>query len=503
MSPQETEMPVAAANSNGEGANTEKTPWGGLRWHTTPADELPTVAEKDGVLEPNILMRAGENLLARFQGQDDSEQLENIRQEVRAIASRWLRMDNVSVLMGAGASKYALGFVTSGLAGRVQELLKGRPADRVFDALLKQASKPDDLGKRFEDFLSQLSALIRLSDNSQWPLDRIAIDVPLKGIRTAAKRKTLLKELLLDIERAIVIACNGELPPSPLFGAGEKLTAHEVLLAKLVARDPKQGRARIFTTNYDLLIENAADRLGVVYSDGFVGTVARHFNPAAYDVDFHYSGRDPEGHVRRYGKVLQLFKLHGSINWRKTQTDAQNPYGITFQAGPLPIQKQVIEERKSKTRPDSFERALTAERSLAILPTSAKYGESLTMPFAHMFRSLGETLREPQTVLFVLGYSGWDSHINRIIDDALTNPGFICVIVDPVASPWARRLCKADYCGRVYYFGGEWGKFEFFAHNVLPDLETLKTELDVARTMRELQVLRTAQAPAASEASAG
>ncbi|MCK4374402.1 MAG: SIR2 family protein [Candidatus Brocadiae bacterium] len=266
-------------------------------------------------------------------------------------------------------------------------------------------------------------------------------------------------------------------------------TPHETFLAKLVARDPQYGRARIFTTNYDTLVEQAMDRLGILYWDGFTGTVSRRLNPAAYDLDLHYPGEVTEGRVRRYDKVLHLYKLHGSINWRRSDQSAQNPYGIGFDLRPLPTKDEVGSEKAAKGRSaeDSFSSIFAHGESLAILPTSTKYGESLAMPFAHLFRAMGQALREPQTVLVVVGYSGWDAHINQMIEDALTNPGFTCVIVDPCPSGWAQSLCHADYCGRVYCFGGEWGTFEFFAQHVLPDLEVLKTELAVAKTLRDLR----------------
>ena len=109
------------------------------------------------------------------------------------------------------------------------------------------------------------------------------------------------------------------------------------------------------------------------------------------------------------------------------------------------------------------------------------------MPFAHLFRSFGQALEQPQTVLFIIGYSGWDAHINQVVQDALTNPGFTCVILGPTTSKWASTLTRADYTGRVYCVAGEWGTFEFFALQVLPDLEVLRTEIAVARTLRELR----------------
>ena len=161
------------------------------------------------------------------------------------------------------------------------------------------------------------------------------------------------------------------------------------------------------------------------------------------------------------------------------------PFGIVFQSV-MPLKDCALKD-------DAFSSLLREGEGLAILPTAGKYGETLAMPYAHLFRAFAHSLAQPQTVLFIIGYSGWDAHVNQIVEDALTNPGFSCVVIDPSPSEWARRLCAADYSGRVYCFGGEWGTFEFFAKHVMPDLEILNTELKVAATLRDLQKARSPQ----------
>lgn len=457
--------------------------WARLIPHLDPARTYPEITSVDGLFQPCALFRGAENWLARFANEEPRDLVRNIRQEVRAISARWLKMQNVCVLVGAGASQYVAKFAGAGLFDRAKSIIAERTSAFTLNALLAHASRPGDIGIRFEEFLSQLSAVIRLSDGTDWPLDGLRVDVPLAGIRGESARRARLKELLSDLEKAVAIACNVFLPESPLVGRGDSLTTHETFLAKLVARDPQCGRARIFTTNYDTLLEQAMDRLGIFYWDGFTGTVCRRFNPAAYDLDLHYPGEVTEGRVRRYDKVLLLYKLHGSINWRRTEGLAPDPYGVFYDSRGLPT----ADETGTTGGTDALSTVFSRGQGLSILPTSAKYGETLAMPYAHLFRAMGQALREPQTVLFVIGYSGFDRHINRMIMDALTNPGFTCVIVDPKPSEWAKGLCRADLCGRVYCFGGEWGKFEFFAQHVLPDLEVLKTEIAIARTLRDLQ----------------
>jgi len=446
-----------------------------------------------------LLYRGGENWLAKFS--DDPKPQDPIRREVRALFARWLKMQNVSLLLGAGASYYATKILGSDILEKAKQLIAERETADTLEALLRQAEKPREASRDVEKLLSQLAALRALMDKTQWPLDKLALTVPLDGLAEPVNGQGIqsltcdqLSSLLLDLERAIAVMFNVRLPND------DERTPHEALLAKLVAREPQQGRARVFTTNYDTLIEQAMDRLGILYADGFTGTVSRRFNPGSYDLDVHYPGRVTEGPVSRYGKFLHLYKLHGSIDWRRTEgSEAGNPYGIMFDNKPLPT---AAEFENSEPELRLLEKVFGSNESLAILPTASKYGETLSMPFAHMFRALAEALREPQTILMIIGYSGWDDHINQLIEDALTNPGFSCVIVDPRPSKWARDLCKADCCGRVYCLGGPWASFEFFARQVLPDLELLKTDLDIAKTVQALRKFRESGSAAPGENNA-
>jgi hypothetical protein len=311
-----------------------------------------------------------ENWLARFSdasGSTDSGQA--VKEEVQALFARWLRMQNLCVLMGAGASLYATSTLNSQLLAQATSLLKGRQAEKTLAAVGQFASDKANPDRRIELFLTQLQALCSL----------------------------------FDAERAIAAVCNVNLPPSSLFpdstdgNSSESVTAHENFFAELMARDPQDGRAKVFTPNYDTLIEQAMDR--------------------------NFPGEAGEGRVRRYHTVVQLYKLHASIDWRRRrEASALSPYGIRYDAVPIPSAEEIVSGK-------------------------ANLDGVLTMPFAHMFRSFGHALLQPQTVLSVIGYSGGDDHIRRTIHDALVNPGFTCVIVDP-------------YPARNWFFGS--GYFPFF-----------------------------------------
>lgn len=155
----------------------------------------------------------------------------------------------------------------------------------------------------------------------------------------------------------------------------------------------------VFTTNYDLFNERAMDRSGIPYSNGFAGTVERRFNPATYR---RALAEQLDISSRRWAAVdgyVHLCKLHGSINWTEEETGL---YPIRESAGKLdPAQDRVM-----------------------IYPTPSKQTASFGSPYSDMFREFQRQIVQDQSVLFVMGFSFGDEHINNIIFQGLTLPSF-------------------------------------------------------------------------------
>ena len=59
------------------------------------------------------------------------------------------------------------------------------------------------------------------------------------------------------------------------------------------------------------------DKLGIFYLDGFVGGYQKRLRTESYNYDLYFPGETTEGTVNRVDRVLQLYKLHGSINWKR------------------------------------------------------------------------------------------------------------------------------------------------------------------------------------------
>lgn len=181
------------------------------------------------------------------------------------------------------------------------------------------------------------------------------------------------------------------------------LTAHTGFVRKFARRSPEKPRVKLFTTNYDLCIETAAARLGVVLVDGFSHAAVQRFNRDHFQHDI--VRRSSKGTKAEYlDGVFHSYKLHGSVDWRR-------------QADGVVIRSQVA------TSDDL--------RPVLIYPRSTKYQEAFETPYLDMFAALQEALREPDTMLTVSGFGFADDHISAPIWSAIeTNLSLRVILCD-------------------------------------------------------------------------
>ncbi len=178
------------------------------------------------------------------------------------------------------------------------------------------------------------------------------------------------------------------------------LAAHEAFIRKIARRGNRKPRAKIFTTNYDLCFEYAAQRQRFVVIDGF-----SHAAPQVYDRS-HFAQdivrRDATKDAPDYlESVFQLYKLHGSMDWRRTGTET-------------------IRSRGAEGKP------------VLIYPRDSKYQEAFEPPYLDMMAALLSALGEPDTSLIVAGFSFSDAHIAEPITAALeSNMNFRLIVCDP------------------------------------------------------------------------
>jgi hypothetical protein len=268
-----------------------------------------------------------------------------------------------------------------------------------------------------------------------------------------------LDECLNHATRSLARACQ-----LPTTGEEGGLSAYKTLVRKLLTRPLNLKRVNIFTLNYDTLVEQASDAEGVVLLDGFVGTQRRVFRPESYEQDLYFPAETTEGRVHRFDRVLQLYKLHGSITWSANESTLDDPYGV----------------QSAAFDPDGTQ-------PLLIYPTPAKYGETLGSPYSELFRRFAGALARPQSVLFVIGYGFGDEHVNAIIRQALAVPSFTLVIVDPVPNSEFVKTLREQKDRRVWIAEGPTlGTLAGFVDQVLPDLRDEEIRKKVLATHRAL-----------------
>ena len=132
----------------------------------------------------------------------------------------------------------------------------------------------------------------------------------------------------------------------------------------------------VFTPNYDLLMEEALERLEIPYFDGFSGSFEPFFDPASISND----DLPP--------RWVKLWKLHGSLGW------ANNGHGRIIRG-----------------------RGRTATQ--LIYPDHLKYDQIQKLPFTAFFDRFRKFLCTPDTLLLTCGFSFSDAHIAAVIDEAL------------------------------------------------------------------------------------
>ena len=250
---------------------------------------------------------------------------------------------------------------------------------------------------------------------------------------------------------------------------------HEAFIKKLLQRPNNLKRANIFTTNYDMAFDYALDNLGVHYINGFMGVHNRCFRPEVYDYDLYYPGQSVTGKVHRAEKVLRYYKIHGSLSWLSTIPSVTNTYGIKE----IPLNDEF--------KPDE-------NKEIMIYPCVSKKSFTLDLPYSELFRQFSQAINQPQSVLFCIGYSFYDEHINDIIKQALSIPSFTLIIANfsTESNPEIEKLKALEDKRIIILEQGDTdiSTFVGFVENVMPDLyEEEETEF-IVETMNKLYSLK-------------
>jgi hypothetical protein len=209
-------------------------------------------------------------------------------------------------------------------------------------------------------------------------------------------RKTQVTKFLEKAKKIILDKTNF----TDLIQDNVEWTSHDKFIRSVGRRSTQQQRLKLFTTNYDLAFEHAASNTGFVVIDGFEYSNPAYFNPMWFNYDIVNRGQSLNSEGAYLPNVLQLYKMHGSVDWRK------------------------VNGRIRKTSADS-----TNGDPVFIYPSSSKYQTSYDSPYLDMMSSFLEAVKKPRTGVLCLGFGFNDKHINNALTMALrTNPEFMLMV---------------------------------------------------------------------------
>nr|WP_197418774.1 SIR2 family anti-phage-associated protein [Celeribacter halophilus] len=374
-----------------------------------------------------------------------------------------LRMENIGVLLGAGASVGCGGKTMAQLwedfksssPSEYQWLCRNKFVDAPVPPVMPQtapvppgipqaASLPPGMPKPAPAApgVSQSAP-----PNVESLLDTLAIALA-EWERAGSIEKDEGKKARAAIYRALVRASfldeSWWNTPEGVAHSEDRLSAHRLLLQRLTsARQPGQSSPWLFTTNYDLAIEWAADSIDMNVINGFLGLHSRRFTPQSFDLGFRNVQAKGEAQFGSYN--VYLAKLHGSLTWKEVS-------GQYYEIQATEAQEEI----------QTFVKGDTDKLAFTVLPSAAKYIQTVGFVLGELFRRYSEFLARPQSALLVSGYGFGDEHINRLLLSALLNPTFQLVVYLPEFSgledvsklPTAAQKLLSLQSPRVTFVGG-------------------------------------------------
>ncbi len=239
-----------------------------------------------------------------------------------------------------------------GLTKIIADAHAGDPDNSPYKKLMTEMGKAGKDTCNVEDVLTFIRSMKEVS----------------KGGDVRGFSEDALTELEKDICKTIAESVNKDLPD------GDNSYRR---FANWICSIDRALPVEVFTTNYDLLLEQALEEQYVPFFDGFSGSRYPFF-------DIHSVERND---LPPYW--TRLWKLHGSVNWKV-------------------MGKSVSRVTKDETGSPEL-----------IYPSKLKYDQSRKMPFLAMSDRLSGFLLKPHATLIVCGYSFGDEHINDTIINAL------------------------------------------------------------------------------------
>lgn len=327
------------------------------------------------------LLVPGKGWIAYADRLEDDKVIERgSKDEIESALINAISAANLAVLTGAGASLCARNAAGAPQAPSMRDLWSGVKAavgDANFTAICARFPNVH-LGENIEKLLSLCKVYLELNEDA--PADN-------QDVATMRAFVTQAEATILGLVDFV--------------GRETALPAHEAFIRKIGRRGFRKARAKLFTTNYDLTNEEAARRLRFTVIDGFSHSLDQVYDRQHFELDIvrREAAKEAPDYIPN---VFQLYKLHGSADWRRVGTE-------------------VLRSRDNKNG-----------KPVLIYPRSSKYQEAFDPPYLDMMGAFQAALREPETALVVAGFGFNDDHISRPVISALeSNLSLRLVVCDP------------------------------------------------------------------------
>lgn len=367
--------------------------------------------------EGNKYYKNDEELKPEEQGSNYTEQ--NFDREIKSAVSSWINnnFDNIICLIGAGAS-VILGQdkKTDKNYGQTVYMI----AQEIFSVLSSGKysfdSKEQDVFT-LEELISEVKYAEVLTDmNGEENIIDSFVSLSNSGSSKELSPDFNLENflsVLLSYEKFVpedykdmldnsIKAIFQEIIKATSYNYDDDKFKHDKFLNILSKLTKKEQKLNIVTTNYDTLIEDAANREGFTVLDGFKFAQIPTFDSSMFN--WHLIKDIPNvktKEVEYMSKVINLFKIHGSLTWEIDSTG-----------------KEII--RKSKD---------DVNKPVMVFPSSDKYAQSYQEPYFELFTKFQELLKRSNTLLITSGFSFADNHISRMLFQAIKSNVSLHVLV--------------------------------------------------------------------------
>jgi len=173
-------------------------------------------------------------------------------------------------------------------------------------------------------------------------------------------------------------------------------------------------RINMFTTNFDMFLENSCEHMGIPYNDGFSGQINRVFDAANFNKIEKYKSMQFD----RISDVplFNIIKMHGSVSWKVKENE-----NIVYSDGGH------IDDNLDVGKDQDFEQM--RENIAVVLPSPDKHLQSvMEVKYAALLRKFTLELEKENSVLIVVGFSLNDEHIKKLLYGVMkTNPTLIAL----------------------------------------------------------------------------